>query len=72
MAAVLVPFYTQWGGPHADTAVMAAERLVHGVETSRSRSRPAAVRGLLRPKWSIVLGAATTAVACLVYASTPR
>jgi len=70
MAAVLVPFYTQWGGLTLTHVMLLnawfmAWNFALEIPTG-------AVADFFGRKWSIVLGAATTALACLVYASTPR
>jgi MFS family permease len=70
MAAVLVPFYTQWGGLTL-TGVMLLNAWFMAWNFALEIPT-GAVADFFGRKWSIVLGAATTAVACLVYASTPR
>ena len=70
VAAVLVPFFTQWGGLTLAqimtlNAWFMAWTFVLEIPTG-------AVADYFGRKWSLVLGAAVTATASLVYVSTPR
>jgi MFS family permease len=70
VAAVLVPFFTQWGGLTL-TEIMTLNAWFMAW-TFALEIPTGAVADYFGRKWSLVLGSAVTATASLVYVSTPR
>ena len=68
--AVLVPFFTDWGGLRL-SQILTLNAWFMGW-TFLLEVPTGAVADFFGRKWSIVLGALTTAIASLVYASAPR